>query len=548
MRLIRKTIAECLRSRVRESGDKIALEADDQRYTWKDLDMLSDYMVGRMLSCGIRKGTHVGIWSTNSPNWIIVFLALTKIGAIPILLNTCYSTEEMEKVLRYADVEFVYYGEGYKKLVYEDMVVQLRDELADQVKRWIYIGRDTARRWMTEESFVFAERMKKVTREISGYIRRVSPDDTAAILFTSGTTAMPKGVMLSHYNLVNSSLETCEHMKWGADDKMLIAVPLFHCFGITSSLLSSIHTGFCMHVIEYYKTVTVLRSVQDYHCTLLNGVPSMFLAVVKNPLHKEYDLSSLRRGIIAGSPLSPDDYMMIRREIPSLVLHASYGQTETSPCVSIGDVGDSDEDNAHSAGRVIRHCEVAIMGPEGQQMPVGTDGEICVRGYNVMQGYYHLPEATAKAIDQNGWLHTGDLGHVDERNFLYVTGRIKEMIIRGGENISPREIESAILTYPGIKEAKVIGLPAEVLQEMIVACIVPEEGTTISNAGLMTHLENHLAYYKLPAHIVRMDALPVNASGKIMLGELKEQAAAIIRANPEVTSTGVDDRKKKCTK
>lgn len=548
MRLIRKTIAECLRSRVRESGDKIALEADDQRYTWKDLDMLSDYMVGRMLSCGIRKGTHVGIWSTNSPNWIIVFLALTKIGAIPILLNTCYSTEEMEKVLRYADVEFVYYGEGYKKLVYEDMVVQLRDELADQVKRWIYIGRDTARRWMTEESFVFAERMKKVTREISGYIRRVSPDDTAAILFTSGTTAMPKGVMLSHYNLVNSSLETCEHMKWGADDKMLIAVPLFHCFGITSSLLSSIHTGFCMHVIEYYKTVTVLRSVQDYHCTLLNGVPSMFLAVVKNPLHKEYDLSSLRRGIIAGSPLSPDDYMMIRREIPSLVLHASYGQTETSPCVSIGDVGDSDEDNAHSAGRVIRHCEVAIMGPEGQQMPVGTDGEICVRGYNVMQGYYHLPEATAKAIDQNGWLHTGDLGHVDERDFLYVTGRIKEMIIRGGENISPREIESAILTYPGIKEAKVIGLPAEVLQEMIVACIVPEEGTTISNAGLMTHLENHLAYYKLPAHIVRMDALPVNASGKIMLGELKEQAAAIIRANPEVTSTGVDDRKKKCTK
>ena len=326
MRLIKKTIAECLRSRVKESGDKIALEADEQRYTWKDLDTLSDYMVGRMLSCGIRKGTHVGIWSTNSPNWIIVFLALTKIGAVPILLNTCYSTEEMAKVLRYADVEFVYYGEGYKKLVYEDMVVQLKDELQDQVKRWIYIGRDTARRWMTEESFVFAERMKKVTKEIGGYIRNVSPEDTAAILFTSGTTAMPKGVMLSHYNLVNSSLETCEHMKWGADDKMLIAVPLFHCFGITSSLLSSIHTGFCMHVIEYYKTVTVLRSVQDYHCTLLNGVPSMFLAVVNNPLHKEYDLSSLRRGIVAGSPLSPEDYMLIRREIPSLVLHASYGR------------------------------------------------------------------------------------------------------------------------------------------------------------------------------------------------------------------------------
>ncbi len=548
MRLMKKTIAECLKYRVRESGDRIALETDEQQYTWTKLDDLSNYMVVRMLSCGIRKGTHVGIWSTNSPNWIIVFFALIKLGAVPVLLNTCYSVNEMENVLRYADVEYVYYGEGYKKLVYEDMVVQLQDELADQVKRWIYIGRDTARRWMTEESFVFAERMKKVTREVSSYTRQVEPDNTAAILFTSGTTATPKGVMLSHYNLVNSSLETCEHMKWNADDKMLIAVPLFHCFGITSSLLSSIHTGFCMHVIEYYKTVTVLRSVQDYHCTLLNGVPSMFLAVIKNPLHKEYDLSSLRRGIIAGSPLSPQDYMTIRREIPNLVLHASYGQTETSPCVSIGDVGDSDEDNANSAGRVIKHCEVAIMGKDGQQMPVGSDGEICVRGYNVMQGYYHLPEATAKVIDSNGWLHTGDLGHVDDRNFLYVTGRIKEMIIRGGENISPREIESAIMTYPGIKDVKVIGLPAEVLQEMIVACIVPEDGTTISNTGLMAHLENHLAYYKLPAHIVRMDALPVNASGKIKLGELKEQAAAIIRANPEATGTGVDDRKKKCTK
>lgn len=169
MRLIKKTIAECLRNRVRESADRIALEADEQRYTWKDLDTLSDYMVGRMLSCGIRKGTHVGIWSTNSPNWIIVFLALSKIGAVPVLLNTCYSTEELEQVLRYADVEFVYYGEGYKKLVYEDMVAQLTPKLEGTVKRWIYIGRDTARQWMTEKSFVFAERMKKVTREIGGY-------------------------------------------------------------------------------------------------------------------------------------------------------------------------------------------------------------------------------------------------------------------------------------------------------------------------------------------------------------------------------------------
>ena len=535
MRLMKKTIAECLRNRVRESTDRIALEADEQRYTWKDLDTLSDYMVGRMLSCGIRKGTHVGIWSTNSPNWIIVFLALSKIGAVPVLLNTCYSTEELEQVLRYADVEFVYYGEGYKKLVYEDMVAHLSPKLEGTVKRWIYIGRDTARQWMTEKSFVFAERMKKVTREIGGYIRRVEPEDTAAILFTSGTTAMPKGVMLSHYSLVNSALEICSHMGWEESDKMMIAVPLFHCFGLTASLLTSIHTGCCMHTVEYYKTITVLQTVQKHHCTVLNGVPSMFLAITRNPAHKDYDLSSLRNGIIAGSPVSEEEYDTIRREIPGLLIHASYGQTETAPCVSISDVGDSETERATTAGRVLRHCEVRILAPDGARLQTGEDGEICVRGYNVMQGYYHLPEETAKTIDADGWLHTGDMGHLDGRNFLYITGRIKEMIIRGGENISPREIEQVIRHYPGIRDVKVIGLPTEVLQEMIVACIIPEEGMTVGNAGLMTHMENHLAYYKLPAHIVRMEAFPMNASGKVMLGELKKQAAEIIQTNPDTT-------------
>lgn len=537
MRLIKKTIAECLRSRVRESADRIALEADRQQYTWRDLDTLSDYMVGRMLSCGIKKGTHVAIWSTNSPNWIIVFLALSKIGAVPVLLNTCYSTEELEKVIRYADAEFVYYGEGYKKLVYEDMVAHLSVKLEGTVKRWIYIGRDTERHWMTEKSFVFAERMKKATKEIGGYIRQVKPEDTAAILFTSGTTAMPKGVMLSHYNLVNSALELCSHMGWAATDKILIAVPLFHCFGLTASLLASIHAGCCMHTIEYYKTLTVLKTVQEHRCTLLNGVPSMFLAIIRNPVHTEYDLSSLRNGIIAGSPVSEEEYYAIRREIPGLILHASYGQTETSPCVSISDVEDSEKERATTAGRLLRHCEVRIAGPDGSWLSSDQDGEICVRGYNVMQGYYRLPEETAKVIDAEGWLHTGDLGHLDARNFLYITGRMKEMIIRGGENISPREIEQVVQSYPGIREVKVIGLPAEVLQEMIVVCIIPEEGLTISNAGLMTHMENHLAYYKLPAHIVRMDVFPMNASGKVMLGELKKQAAEIIRTNPEITST-----------
>lgn len=530
MELIHKTITQCLQARAAACPDRTALASDEGSYTWRELDHLSTCMAARMLSHGVRKGTHAGIWSTNSPNWIITFLALEKVGAIPVLLNTCYSTDELAQVLDYADVEYVYYGEGYKKLIYAGMVEELKKRLESKVKRWIYIGRDKERKWMGEDSFVFAERMKKAAAQVEDCIRQTRPEETAAMLFTSGTTGSPKGVMLSHDNLVNSSLETCAHMKWDENDRMLIAVPLFHCFGITSSLLSSIHTGFSMYVIEYFKTMIVLRTVQEQRCTLLNGVPSMFLAVVRNPERKNYDLSSLRRGIIAGSPYTREEYLEIRKSIPSLVLHASYGQTETSPCVSIGDVGDTDEENAVSAGRVIEHCEVGIFNLDTcRQVETGETGEIRVRGYNVMQGYYRLPEETAKAIDPDGWLHTGDLGYLDERHFLYMTGRVKELIIRGGENISPVEIENAIRQYPGVKAVKVIGLPVEVLQEMVVACVVPEAGASVSETGLKAFLENRIAYYKIPSHVVLVDELPVTASGKVALGKLKETAAERIR-------------------
>lgn len=529
MELVRKTIGECFIERAEKSPDKIAVESDEQNYTWKELDDLSNLLAVRLSRIGVVKGSHAAIWSTNSPNWIITFLALIKLGAVPILINTCYSIEELEHVLNYADVEYVFYGEGYKKVIYEDLVTVLKENLKERVKNWIYIGRDEKRHWMTKQSFVYVEGMKKSIGSVLEKQKQIMPEDTAVMMFTSGTTAMPKGVLLSHYNLVNNSLETCEHMKWGEEDKMLIAVPMFHCFGITSSLLSSIHAGFIMHVIEYYKTLTVLRAIQDYQCTLLNGVPSMFQAMIRNPQRSDYNLSSLRKGIIAGSPISPEEYMKIRKSIPNLILHASYGQTETSPCVSIGDVGDSDVENANTAGRIIQGCETGIFDLEtGQQVPVDVIGEIRVRGYNVMQGYYNLPEETRNTIDENGWLHTGDLGYLNERRFLYVTGRIKDMIIRGGENISPREIEEIIKRYPGIQDVKVIGLPIEVLQEMVVACIVPKKGVVVSSQGLLLYLEKHLAYYKIPAQVVCFDSLPKTASGKIMTEKLKQQAAEAI--------------------
>lgn len=523
MELIRKTIGECLKECVGKNGNNPAMGSGGQVYTWEMLERLTGYMAVRMLSESIRKGTHVAIWSTNSPNWVIVFLALVRIGAIPVLVNTCCSRQELEQVLRYADVHDVYYGEGYKDLDYKLMVQELKESMGDQVRNWIYIGTDSREQWMTEEEFQENEKEQNALVWLAGYEKLVYAQDTAAMLFTSGTTSRPKGVMLSHYSLLNSALETCAHMKWNREDIMLVTVPLFHCFGITSCLLSGIHTGYKMELIPYFKSRKVMESIENHQCTLLNGVPSMFLAMIRHAAFGEYNLSSLRRGIIAGSAIGAREYMEIRAAIPSLVLHPSYGQTETSPCVSIGDVEDTIEEQATTAGRILKHCETAVF-HQGSHKPAacGETGEICVRGYNVMQGYYQMQKETEAVIDQEGWLHTGDLGFIDQNEFLHVTGRIKEMIIRGGENIYPGEIEEAISRYPGIRQVKVIGMPVDVLQEMVVACVIADQGETICQEELLAGLRDVLAYYKVPSYLFEFETFPVTASGKIRLEALRQ--------------------------
>jgi fatty-acyl-CoA synthase len=530
MELLTETISACLEERVKKSPESLAIETGEQNYTWQELDRVSDFQAARFSGLGIKRGTHAAIWSTNTPNWIITFLALQKLGAVTILINTCYTKSELKGVLSFTDVETVFYGTGYREIVYQDYVDDLRKELAGTVRHWIPIGPRENGQWISGRDFSPEERDPDLIGRIREAGDETDPKDTAAILFTSGTTSMPKGVMLSHYNLINSSLETTEHMKWDSSDKMLIAVPMFHCFGITSSLLSSMHAGFSMHLIEYYRTRIVLETAEKYRCTLLNGVPSMFLAMIRNPEFGHYDISSLRRGIIAGSPITKEEYMQIRRAIPSLKLFSSYGQTETSPCVSIGDVEDTDEENAASAGRVIKNIEVRIAkAGNNEALPVGERGEILVKGYDVMKGYYNMPEETAKTIDCDGWLHTGDIGYLDGRNFLYVTGRLKELIIRGGENIAPLEIEQVIRKLDWVDNVKVVGVPNEVLMEDVAACIIPKPGMEIRKKELLDFVGTRLARYKVPAYVLEFHSFPANASGKIILNRLKEQAAGMVR-------------------
>lgn len=574
MELIHKTIGDCLSHRARQSPDKTAMEywnksssstlgqgphggsarpcegdnpdydgahamdSHTTTYTWSDLDRLSDYMAVRMNALGIEKRTHAAIWSVNTPNWLITFLALQKLGAVAVLINTCYREQELKRVLAYGDVRYVYYGDGYKTLAYDPMVETLKGDHTCQVRQWIPMGRDENGNWMREDSFSDYERSQEARESLACLRTLVQPQDTAAILFTSGTTSFSKGVMLSHYNLVNSALGTLSFTRWNENDRLLLTVPLFHCFGITSGLLTCIHTGAAIVLMKYFKTVKVFEHVDRYRCTVLNGVPSMFLAMIHNQDFHKYSLKSLRSGIIAGSPISEKEYLAVHEKLPHMALLPSFGQTETSPCVTLMLEEDPFEKRVTTAGRLISHVELRIChAGTDRTLPEGKVGEIQVRGYNIMKGYYGMPEETKAVLSEDGWLKTGDLGFLDPEGYLHLAGRCKEMILRCGENIAPKEIEDCIRELPFVDVVKVIGIPAPVVQEMVVACIVPVPGMRADPDKVIEFLRPRLAHYKLPSYVLILKELPMNASGKILLQELKNQAIERIQGQ-EIKAKG----------
>jgi fatty-acyl-CoA synthase len=527
MELIRKTIGECLEERARLSGRRPAVEGAGFRCTFEQLDQFSDFLAVRMSTYGIGKGTHVGIWSANSPQWVLTFLALEKIGAIPVLINTSYQEEEVKRTLNYADVEILYYGSGYKTTLYKDLLARIKEE-TPKVRRSIPMDSGEAGIWFRDGGFLSAVCSPEDLMKLETKKREIKPEDPACMIFTSGTTSFAKGVLLSHYSLVNNSRAMVRAMHWKDDDKMCLTVPMFHCFGVTAGILPCLLSGAEMKVLPYFKTADVWNTLEQKHCTILSGVPSMFLAMVRKPEHMCRCADSLRSGIIAGSAVTQEEYAEICGRFPRMRLQPSYGQTETSPCVTIADWEAPLKGKGASAGKVIDHvsARIAEIGT-GRVLGPGRDGEIQVKGYNVMLGYYKLPEVTADAFTSDGWLRTGDIGNFDESGALHVTGRLKEMIIRGGENISPKEIEKVIKKLSWVEQVKVVGVPAEVLQEEIAACIVPKPGCAVDREGLLEFLRPRLARYKVPAYILKFDAFPMNASGKIELKSLKSQAAAM---------------------
>ena len=527
MELIRNTIGQCIKERAAVCGSHNALEMNNWSCTFSQLDLITDRLMMQMNEMGISGGTHVGIWGTNTIEWIMTFLALTKLGAVPILFNTHYREDEMRDIIKYSDVEYLYYGRGNKDISYETVIENIRGDLPD-VKQFISLK---------EEQYDFS--MEELDREellkVKELTASVNCDDTACMIFTSGTTSMPKAVMLSHYNIVNNAAAMAEQMHWNDSDRMCLVVPLFHCFGITASLIPGIMTGMTIHLVPHFRTARIWEALVARECTVLNGVPSMFMALINKSEHSRSDVSRLRSGMIAGSPVTEQDYMRICDRFYNMNLQPAYGQTETSPCISIAPLDMAQKDKAVSVGQILEHMEVRIVDiNSGIILKETNSGEIQVKGYNVMKGYYNCLEETEAAFTEDGWLKTGDIGRLDKKGNLYITGRLKEIIIRSGENISPAEIEKEIRKMEGIEDVKVLGIPSPITQEEVVACVVMKEGYPFNAKNLIAFLKGRLAHYKIPEHVLKFKEFPMNASGKIHLSEIKKLAIKrVARQNKE---------------
>ena len=512
MKLIEKTISECLEERAAQSPKDIFLRYNDETFSWRCVDMVTRQMALLLYDKGVRNGDMVGLMGVNSASWVISFLALQKLGAGTVLINSHYKESELMDCIEMTEMKHLLFTfPGEDKSEYMD---SLRNNVRSGNLNIMCIDK-TFSEWKS----LSCDHLYK-HRDFPKPHR--NPHDTSIILFTSGTTNSCKGVKLSHYSIINNALEVAHLMKWSDQDKLCLTVPLFHCFGVTVSLLTSILCGMELVILEKYRTVEVCRNVQDYGCTVLNGVPSMFLAMTRNKRFKDFDLTGLKSGLIAGSPIYPEEYKKVCSLLPNMKLQTSYGLTEASPCISLAEYDDDIDKKSISAGKIIDNVTVKIVNlSTGDVCKTGEAGEIFVKGYNVTSGYLSNDPVVCDAVRPDGWLKTGDLGYLDSEGYLYIVGRRKNLIIRGGENISPNEIEEYIMRVQQDTDVKVIGIKSDVIQEEIVACIEAERDEEKLKQTI-EYLKDNLSAYKMPEHFIYFDEFPRNPTGKINEKELRK--------------------------
>jgi len=517
--LLGETIGENLRRVVEQHGDREALVVRSQGYraTYRQLWDQTTQVARGLMARGVQTGDRVGIWAPNRYEWVVSQYATARIGAILVNINPAYKSTELEYVLNQSGVTLLLLSRAFRQSDYVGMLASVRDQcqsLRESIvldDGWDALLADAER---TPETFL-AEREAALQF-----------DDAINIQYTSGTTGFPKGATLSHHNILNNGFFIGEMLAYGPEDRVCIPVPFYHCFGMVLGNLACTTHGSCMVIPgEAFDPKSVLETAQEEHCTSLYGVPTMFIAELDHPEFEQFDLSTLRTGIMAGSPCPVEVMRRVQSRMHMHEVTICYGMTETSPVSTQTALDDPLEKRVGSVGRVHPHVEIKIVDPaSGAVVPRGTPGELCTRGYSVMLGYWNNEEATRGSIDAARWMHTGDLATMDDEGYLNIVGRIKDMIIRGGENIYPREIEEYLYSHPDVGDVQVIGVPSARYGEEVMAWIKPREGATLTSDDLDAYCRGKIATYKIPRYWKLVDGFPMTVTGKIQKFRMREQA------------------------
>lgn len=540
--LIDFTFPQVLDKMVEQFPDQLAFKYTTMNYTrtYSEFRDDVDTFARALVSLGVKSGDHVAIWATNLPQWYISFWATTKIGAVLVTVNTAYKIAEAEYLLRQSDTHTLIMIDGFRDSNYADIVSELCPELANtrpgeplHSKRLPFLRNVITIDFRMKGCLTWDEavsRASKVPVEvIYSMASQVDVNDVCNMQYTSGTTGFPKGVMLTHYNIVNNGKCIGDRMDLSTADRMMIQVPMFHCFGMVLAMTATMTHGGTLLPLPYYSPKPALACITNERITCFHGVPTMFIGMLQHEDFPKSDFSYMRTGIMAGSPCPIAIMRDVVEKMHMTEIVIVYGQTEASPGCTMSSTDDPLEVRVATVGRAMPEIECKIVDPDTyEELPDGEIGEFVARGYNIMKGYYKMPKATDAAIDRNGWLHTGDLACRNPDGNYRITGRLKDMIIRGGENIYPKEIEEFIYTYPKVQDVQVIGVPDERYGEEIMACIILKEGETCTPDEIKAYVNANMARHKVPKYVAFMEEFPMNVAGKILKYKMREDAIKLL--------------------